>query len=137
MLGMHGTLEANLAMHHADLVLAVGARFDDRVTGQLKHFCPQAKVVHLDIDPASIHKVVRADVGLVGDAGRLLGALLDALQLQQLVLRCEVLNALAQLRPHRTVAFRGFNGQLRPLDAAMLPEGTEAARLPPPALGEE
>lgn len=79
MLGMHGTLEANLAMHHADLVLAVGARFDDRVTGQLKHFCPQAKVVHLDIDPASIHKVVRADVGLVGDAGRLLGALLDAL----------------------------------------------------------
>lgn len=79
MLGMHGTLEANLAMHHADLVVCVGARFDDRVTGRLDQFCPQAKVVHVDIDPASINKVVHADVPLVGDCEPVLRALLDEL----------------------------------------------------------
>jgi acetolactate synthase-1/2/3 large subunit len=79
MLGMHGTLEANLAMHHSDLVLAVGARFDDRVTGRLADFCPHARVIHIDIDPASIHKVVRADVALVGDALTWLDALLAGL----------------------------------------------------------
>ncbi|WP_071059212.1 biosynthetic-type acetolactate synthase large subunit [Pelistega sp. MC2] len=67
MLGMHGTLEANLAMHHADLIVCIGARFDDRITGRLSDFCPHAVKVHLDIDPASIDKVVRADVALVGD----------------------------------------------------------------------
>ena len=75
MLGMHGTLEANLAMHGADLVVCVGARFDDRVTGKVSAFCPQAKIVHIDIDPASIGKVVRADVGLVGDCRAVLRAL--------------------------------------------------------------
>ncbi|MBQ5949849.1 hypothetical protein KBW98_20350 [Massilia sp. ST3] len=75
MLGMHGTLEANLAMHEADLVICAGARFDDRVTGKLDHFCPQARVIHVDIDPASIGKVVRTDVRLVGDAGAVLAAL--------------------------------------------------------------
>jgi len=82
MLGMHGTLEANLAMHHADLVVCVGARFDDRVTGRLNDFCPHAKKIHLDIDPSSINKLVRVDVPLVGDCGELLCALreqLDAL----------------------------------------------------------
>jgi len=76
MLGMHGTLEANLAMHHADLVVCVGARFDDRVTGRLDGFCPGAKVIHLDIDSRSIHKVVRADVALRGDCLPSLRALL-------------------------------------------------------------
>lgn len=75
MLGMHGTLEANLAMHGADLVVCAGARFDDRVTGELAHFCPEAIVVHIDIDPASIGKVVRADVGLQGDCGVLLAGI--------------------------------------------------------------
>ncbi|WP_157271512.1 biosynthetic-type acetolactate synthase large subunit [Azohydromonas aeria] len=76
MLGMHGTLEANLAMHHADLVVCIGARFDDRVTGQVSTFCPGAKFIHLDVDPASVHKVVHADVALVGDAGAVLEGLL-------------------------------------------------------------
>ena len=76
MLGMHGTLEANLAMHEADLVVCVGARFDDRVTGRLDAFCPQAQVIHLDIDPRSIGKVVQADVALRGDCGAGLRALL-------------------------------------------------------------
>ncbi|WP_442594628.1 biosynthetic-type acetolactate synthase large subunit [Parapusillimonas sp. JC17] len=75
MLGMHGTLEANLAMHHADLIICVGARFDDRITGRLSDFCPHASKIHLDIDPASINKVVRADVALVGDCYPMLRAL--------------------------------------------------------------
>jgi acetolactate synthase-1/2/3 large subunit len=75
MLGMHGTLEANLAMHHADLIVCVGARFDDRITGRLSDFCPHASKIHLDIDPASINKVVRADVAMVGDCYPLLRAL--------------------------------------------------------------
>jgi acetolactate synthase-1/2/3 large subunit len=75
MLGMHGTLEANLAMHEADLVVCVGARFDDRVTGTLAHFCPHARIVHIDIDPASIGKIVHADVGLAGDCHAVLAAL--------------------------------------------------------------
>ena len=78
MLGMHGTLEANLAMHAADLVVCVGARFDDRVTGKLDEFCPQARKIHVDIDPASIDKVVKVDVPLLGDCG----AVLDALSVQ-------------------------------------------------------
>lgn len=79
MLGMHGTLEANLAMHEADLVVCVGARFDDRVTGNLEHFCPEARIVHIDIDPGSIGKIVRADVGLVGDCAAILETLLSRL----------------------------------------------------------
>ena len=75
MLGMHGTLEANLAMHDADLVVCVGARFDDRVTGKLSEFCPHAKKIHLDIDASSINKVVRVDVPMVGDCLELLDAL--------------------------------------------------------------
>lgn len=74
MLGMHGTLEANLAMHHADLIICVGARFDDRITGRLSDFCPHAAKIHIDIDPASINKVVRADVALVGDCYPMLRA---------------------------------------------------------------
>lgn len=75
MLGMHGTLQANLAMHHADLIICVGARFDDRITGRLSDFCPHASKIHIDIDPASIDKVVRADVALVGDCYAMLRAL--------------------------------------------------------------
>ncbi|MBM3337189.1 MAG: biosynthetic-type acetolactate synthase large subunit [Betaproteobacteria bacterium] len=77
MLGMHGTLEANLAMHHADLVICVGARFDDRVTSRLDDFCPEAKIIHIDIDPASIHKIVHADIPIVGDCVDVLGQLLE------------------------------------------------------------
>ena len=66
MLGMHGTYEANMAMHHCDLVFAVGARFDDRVTNSIPKFCPYAKIVHVDIDPASISKNVEVDIPIVG-----------------------------------------------------------------------
>ena len=68
MLGMHGTYEANMAMHHCDVLIAIGARFDDRVTGSnLEKFCPDAKIVHVDIDPASISKNIKVDVPIVGD----------------------------------------------------------------------
>jgi len=66
MLGMHGTYEANMAMHECDVLIAIGARFDDRVTGNIEHFCPTAKIIHIDIDPASISKNVQVDVPIVG-----------------------------------------------------------------------
>jgi len=67
MLGMHGTYWSNMAMHYADLVIAVGARFDDRVTGKIPEFCPEARFVHIDIDPTSIRKNVEAHIPIVGD----------------------------------------------------------------------
>jgi acetolactate synthase-1/2/3 large subunit len=73
MLGMHGTYEANMAMHHCDVLIAIGARFDDRVTGDLGKFCPDAKVIHIDIDPSSIAKNVPVDVPIVGGVGNVLG----------------------------------------------------------------
>ncbi len=76
MLGMHGTLEANLAMHEADLVVCIGARFDDRVTSRLADFCPHAKILHVDIDPTSISKIVKADIPLAGDCAEVLAELL-------------------------------------------------------------
>ena len=75
MLGMHGLYEANLTMHGADLILAVGARFDDRVTGLLSGFAPNAKKVHIDIDPSSINKNVIVDVPVVADAGKAVEAI--------------------------------------------------------------
>lgn len=80
MLGMHGTFEANTAMHQADLVIAIGARFDDRVTGNIEKFCPYARIIHVDIDPASISKNVKVDVPIVGDVKNVLESLLEELR---------------------------------------------------------
>lgn len=79
MLGMHGTFEANTAMHHSDLILAIGARFDDRVTNTVSKFCPTAKIIHVDIDPASISKTVTADVPIVGAVDNVLTEMLELL----------------------------------------------------------
>ena len=81
MLGMHGTYEANMAMHNADLVIAIGARFDDRVTGNIDKFCPNAKFIHVDVDPASISKNVRVDIPIVGQVDPVLRALTSELRL--------------------------------------------------------
>ena len=78
MVGMHGTYEANLAMHDCDLMIAVGSRFDDRVTGRLNAFSPSSKKIHIDIDPSSINKNVRVDLPVIGDVGIALSAILDA-----------------------------------------------------------
>src|SRR5699024_8862007 len=80
MLGMHGTYEANMAMHNADLIMAVGARFDDRVTNDAKKFCPNAKIIHIDIDPATISKNVIADVPIVGTVKQVLEEMLVMLE---------------------------------------------------------
>jgi acetolactate synthase I/II/III large subunit len=72
MLGMHGTYEANMAMHGCDLMVCLGARFDDRVTGRLDAFSPKSKKIHVDIDRSSINKIVRVDLSVVGDVGRVL-----------------------------------------------------------------
>ncbi|MDX1335262.1 MAG: biosynthetic-type acetolactate synthase large subunit, partial [Gammaproteobacteria bacterium] len=76
MLGMHGTYEANMGMHHCDVLIAIGARFDDRVTGNIEKFCPTARIVHIDIDPASISKNVKVDVPIVGDVANVLKAMI-------------------------------------------------------------
>lgn len=84
MLGMHGTYEANMAMDKADLVLAVGVRFDDRVTNNVTKFCPAAKIVHVDVDPASISKTIPADLPIVGDANIVMGQFIEAFSEQDL-----------------------------------------------------
>ncbi len=80
MLGMHGTYEANMSMHHCDVLIAIGARFDDRVTGNLEKFCPDARIVHVDIDPASISKNVKVDVPIVGDVKEVVTRLNDLIE---------------------------------------------------------
>jgi len=85
MLGMHGTYEANMAMHETDVLIAIGARFDDRVTGKIASFCPNARIVHIDVDPASISKTVRVDVPIVGQVK---SVLTDMLRLMN-ELKCE------------------------------------------------
>ena len=72
MLGMHGTYEANMGMHQCDVLIAIGARFDDRVTGNLEKFCPDAKIIHIDVDPASISKNVKVDIPIVGEVSQVL-----------------------------------------------------------------
>jgi acetolactate synthase I/II/III large subunit len=80
MLGMHGTYEANMAMHETDVLIAIGARFDDRVTGKIEHFCPHAKIIHIDVDPSSISKTVRVDVPIVGQVASVLDDMLKLLK---------------------------------------------------------
>ncbi len=80
MLGMHGTYEANMAMHESDVIIAIGARFDDRVTGKLDLFCPYAKIIHIDIDPASISKTVRVDIPIVGEVKPVLESMLELIK---------------------------------------------------------
>ena len=79
MLGMHGTYEANMTMHHSDVIFAVGVRFDDRTTNNLAKYCPNATILHIDIDPTSISKTVSADVPIVGDAKQVLQQMLELL----------------------------------------------------------
>ncbi|MDQ7091455.1 MAG: acetolactate synthase 3 large subunit [Methylococcales bacterium] len=80
MLGMHGTYEANMSMHESDVIIAIGARFDDRVTGKLDRFCPYAKIIHIDIDPASIAKTVKVDIPIVGDIKSVLKDMLSLIK---------------------------------------------------------
>ena len=80
MLGMHGTYEANNAMHDCDLMINIGARFDDRITGMVSKFSPNSKKIHIDIDPSSINKIVKVDVAIVGDAQSIMSTMLKLLK---------------------------------------------------------
>ncbi len=80
MLGMHGTYEANMAMHDSDVIIAIGARFDDRVTGKLDQFCPHAQIIHIDVDPASISKTVKVAIPIVGEVKPVLEQMLEMLR---------------------------------------------------------
>ena len=80
MLGMHGTYEANMTMHHSDLIIAIGARFDDRVTNTPAKFCPDAKIIHIDIDPTSISKTVKADLPITGPVDVVLDEMLSQIE---------------------------------------------------------
>ncbi len=83
MLGMHGTYYANMAVHNSDCLIAVGARFDDRVTGKVEMFAPNAEIIHIDIDPSSISKNIKVDVPIVGDCRRVLAKLVEAVEEEQ------------------------------------------------------
>lgn len=104
MLGMHGTVYANKAVQHCDVLIAVGSRFDDRVTGKLSEFAPNAKIVHMDIDPSSISKNVKVDVDLVGDVKHILRDLLPYVK------RCETTEWLRQIDEWKAQHPLRYNG---------------------------
>ncbi|MFV0574863.1 MAG: acetolactate synthase 3 large subunit [Vibrio sp.] len=80
MLGMHGTYEANMAMHNSDLIFGIGVRFDDRTTNNVEKYCPNAKIMHIDIDPSSISKTIKADLPIVGSADEVLNSMIKLLE---------------------------------------------------------
>jgi len=114
MLGMHGTYEANMAMHDSDCVVAIGARFDDRITGNLEKFCPSAKFIHIDIDPSQISKNVVADIPIVGQTKQVLQSLIEELKDAKLT---DISNWWAQINTWRGVnslAYRKKPGVIKP-----------------------
>jgi len=117
MLGMHGTYEANWAMHDCDLMINIGARFDDRITGRIDAFSPDSAKIHVDIDPSSINKIVKVDVGIVGDAGRVLREMLRIWRERRLKARPEVKDWWAQVgrwRERKSLAFRNSETIIKP-----------------------
>ncbi|MBK4775597.1 acetolactate synthase 3 large subunit [Candidatus Pantoea edessiphila] len=80
MLGMHGTYEANMAMHNADFIFAIGVRFDDRTTNDIQKYCPEAIIMHIDIDPTSISKTILSDIPIIGDIKQILNVMLDLIK---------------------------------------------------------
>ena len=118
MLGMHGTWEANHAMHDCDLMICLGARFDDRVTGRVNAFSPGSKKIHLDIDPSQINKVVRADLAIVGDAARAISQMVQVWKAKQkLADKVALKEWWAQIdtwRARRSLAFKNSDTLIKP-----------------------
>ena len=92
MLGMHGTYQANMAMHNADLILAIGARFDDRITNSPSKFAPDARIIHIDVDPASISKIINADIPIVGQVKESLNALIKEIKRSKIKIDSEAIS---------------------------------------------
>jgi len=118
MLGMHGTWEANWSMHDCDLMIAVGARFDDRITGRLDAFSPGSKKIHIDIDPSSINKNVKADLAIVGDCAHVLEDMVRLWRQSAVVPDKKALQAwwekIGQWRAKNSLAFRNSNETIKP-----------------------
>jgi acetolactate synthase-1/2/3 large subunit len=117
MLGMHGTYEANWAMHDCDVMINIGARFDDRITGRLDAFSPGSRKIHVDIDPSSINKNVRAEVGIVGDAGHVLAAMLESVKARKLKAKPDIAGWWSQIaawRARNCLAFRNSDTEIKP-----------------------
>jgi acetolactate synthase-1/2/3 large subunit len=120
MLGMHGTYEANWAMHDCDVMINIGARFDDRITGRLDAFSPGSRKIHVDIDPSSINKNVRAEIGIVGDAGRVLAAMLESVKARKLKAKPDISGWWSQIatwRAKNCLAFRNSDSEIKPQHA--------------------
>ncbi len=118
MLGMHGTYEANNAMHDCDLMIAIGARFDDRITGRLDAFSPGSKKIHVDIDPSSINKNVKIDLGVIGDCARVLRQLVNAYRAQKAAPDAAALShwwaQINRWRARKSLAFKPSNSVIKP-----------------------
>ena len=118
MLGMHGTWEANWAMHDCDLMIAVGSRFDDRITGRLDAFSPGSKKIHIDIDPSSINKNVKVDLGIVGDCGHVLDDMLQVWRASAAKPDKKALDAwwtqIDKWRAKNSLAYRNSNEIIKP-----------------------
>jgi len=118
MLGMHGTYEANMAMHDCDVLIAIGARFDDRVTGKLEKFCPTARIVHIDIDPSSISKNVRVDIPIVGSVPHVLRSMINVIRDEKLRPDAEALaqwwQQIEQWRGMESLRYRGSDEVIKP-----------------------
>ncbi len=118
MLGMHGTFEANNAMHDCDLMIAIGARFDDRITGRLDAFSPGSKKIHVDIDPSSINKNVKIDLGIIGDCAHVLRQMIDVYRARKAAPDAAALsNWWAQInrwRTRKSLAFKASNTVIKP-----------------------
>ncbi len=118
MLGMHGTYEANMSMHNCDVLIAIGARFDDRVTGNLEKFCPDARIVHVDIDPASISKNVKVDVPIVGDVKEVVSRLIDLIEASDQRLESAALSSwwdqIEEWRAQDCLKFKRDTGTIKP-----------------------
>ena len=118
MLGMHGTYEANMAMHECDVLIAIGARFDDRVTGKIDKFCPTARIVHVDIDPSSISKNVKVDVPIVGSVPHVLRAMINVIRDEKLKSDTEALarwwRQIDEWRAMKSLSYRHSDEVIKP-----------------------
>ena len=118
MLGMHGTYEANMAMHDCDVLIAIGARFDDRVTGKIEKFCPTARIVHVDIDPSSISKNVLVDIPIVGSVPNVLRAMISVIRDEKLKPDADALGKwwrqIDEWRGIKSLSYRQSNEVIKP-----------------------
>ena len=129
MLGMHGTYQANMAMHNADLIIAIGARFDDRITNTPSLFAPKARIIHIDVDPASISKIINADIPIVGQVKESIAALIKEIKRSKLKIDSDALDAWND----QIFSWRAKHG----LDHELYLKNNKAKMIPPQVVVQE